>query len=127
MVRNVTMADWGFLQPGQYLIDDREGKCCPAFQPIIDAVGVPRVVLPPRSPNLNAYAECWVPSVTDEVLSQLILLSEHALRHALIQYEVHDHTEALTRGKATRSCCPQRRQKGSMKALSGVGNGWADS
>jgi putative transposase len=99
MARNVTMADWGFLQPGQYLIHDRDGKFCPAFQRIIDAVGVQRVVLPSRSPNLNAYAERWVRSVKDEVLSRLILLSEHSLRHALTQYEAHYHTERPHQGK----------------------------
>jgi|SRR5882724_3864444 len=53
MARDVTMADWGFLQPGQYLIHDRDGKFCPTFQRIIDAVGGQRVVLPPRSLSLN--------------------------------------------------------------------------
>ena len=62
MARNVTMEEWGFLSPGQYLIHDRDGKYCPAFQQIIDAAGVKRVPLPPRSPNLNAYAERWVRS-----------------------------------------------------------------
>ena len=36
IARNMTMADWGFLEPGQYLIYDRDGKFCPAFQQIID-------------------------------------------------------------------------------------------
>jgi transposase InsO family protein len=71
--RNVTMEAWGFLAPGQYLIHDRDGKYCPAFQQIIDAAGVTRVPLPPRSPNLNAYAERWVRSVKEECLSRLIL------------------------------------------------------
>jgi putative transposase len=57
VARNVTMEEWGFLAPGQYLIHDQDGKYCPAFQQIIDAAGVKRVSLPPRSPNLNAYAE----------------------------------------------------------------------
>jgi putative transposase len=26
MARNVTMEEWGFLAPGQYLIHDRDGK-----------------------------------------------------------------------------------------------------
>jgi putative transposase len=99
VARDVTMADWGFLQPGQYLIHDRDGKFCPAFQRIIDAVGVRRVVLPPQSPNLNAYAERWVRSVKDEVFSRLILFSEHSLRYALTQYEAHYHTERPHQGK----------------------------
>ena len=39
-----------------------------------------RVVLPPRSPNLNAYAERWVRSVKEECLSRLILFGERSLR-----------------------------------------------
>jgi hypothetical protein len=37
IARNVTMADWGVLVPGQYLIHDRDEKYCPAFQHLIDA------------------------------------------------------------------------------------------
>src|SRR5215831_2634688 len=73
IARNVTMADWGILSPGQYLIHDRDGKYCPAFQRLIDDAGVTLVPLPPQSPNLNAYAERWVRSVKEEALSQLIL------------------------------------------------------
>ena len=29
VARNVTMEEWGFLSPGQYLIHDRDGKYCP--------------------------------------------------------------------------------------------------
>jgi len=66
MARNVTMEAWGCLAPGPYLIHDRDGKYCPAFQQIIDAAGIARVPLPPRSPHLNAYAERWVRSVKEE-------------------------------------------------------------
>ena len=79
VARNVTMAEWGFLAPGHYLIHDRDGKFCPAFQQIIDEAGVTRVTLPPRSPNLNAYAERWVRSVKEECLSRLILCGEASL------------------------------------------------
>jgi putative transposase len=57
MARNMTMVHWGFLSPGQYLIHGRDTKFCLAFQRTIDTVGVKRLVLPPRSPNLNACAE----------------------------------------------------------------------
>src|SRR5437016_10450990 len=81
VARNITMEEWGFLAPGQYLIHDRDGKYCLAFQQIIDAAGVKRVPLPPRSPNLNAYAERWVRSVKEEALSRFILFGERALRY----------------------------------------------
>jgi putative transposase len=87
MARNLTMEEWGFLSPGHYLIHDRDGKYCPAFQQIIDAAGITRIPLPPRSPNLNAFAERWVRSVKEECLSRLILFGEKALQHALTDIE----------------------------------------
>ena len=99
VARNITMEAWGFLAPGQYLIHDRDGKYCPAFQQIIDTAGVTRVPLPPRSPNLNAYAERWVRSVKEECLSRMILCGEASLRHALTQYVAHFHHERNHQGK----------------------------
>jgi transposase InsO family protein len=99
VARNVTMEEWGLLSPGQYLIHDRDTKFCAAFQHIIDAAGVERVVLPPRSPNLNAYAERWVRSIKEECLSRLILFGEAALRHALKEYVTHYHHERNHQGK----------------------------
>jgi transposase InsO family protein len=99
MARHATMEEWGFLPPGQYLIHDRDTKFCPAFQQIIDDAGVERVVLPPRSPNLNAYAERWVRSVKEECLSRMILFGEASLRHALQEYVEHYHHERNHQGK----------------------------
>jgi putative transposase len=99
IARNVTMADCGFLSPGQSLIHDRDAKFCAAFQCTIDEAGVRRVVLPPRSPNLNAYAERWVRSVKEECLSQLILFGECSLCYALSEYGSHYHQERPHQGK----------------------------
>src|SRR5213080_3801039 len=99
VARNITMEEWGFLAPEQYLIHDRDGTYCPAFQQLIDTAGVKRVPLPPRSPNLNAYAERWVRSIKEECLSRLILFGEASLRHALTQYVEHFHSERNHQGK----------------------------
>jgi putative transposase len=99
VARNVTMEEWGMLSPGQYLIHDRDTKFCTAFQQLIDDAGVERVVLPPRSPNLNAYAERWVRSVKEECLSRLILFGEASLWHALQEYVEHYHHERNHQGK----------------------------
>ena len=93
------MVDWGFLASGQYLIYDRDGKYCPAFQHVIDVAGVKRVPLPARSPNLNAYAERWVRSVKEECLSRLILFGDRSLRYALSEYGSHYHHERPHQGK----------------------------
>jgi putative transposase len=114
IARNITMEQWGFLEPGQYLIHDRDRKFCPAFQRIIDAAGITRVPLPPRSPNLNTYAERWVRSVKEETLSQIIVFGEHALRHVLKEYIAHYHAERPHQGKGnvvlmpTAAPCQQR-------------------
>jgi putative transposase len=99
VARNVTMEGWGFLSPGQYLIHDRDGKYCPGFQQLIAVAGVTRAPLPPRSPNLNAYAERWVRSVKEEALSPLILFGERALRHTLAEYVASYHHERNHQGK----------------------------
>jgi putative transposase len=99
VARNVTMADWGVLGPGQYLIHDRDTKFCSAFQATVEVAGVKPEVLPARSPNLNAYAERWVRSVKEECLSRLILFGEGALRHALKEYVNHYHHERPHQGQ----------------------------
>jgi len=111
VARNVTMEEWGFLAPGQYLIHDQDAKYCPIFQQIIDAAGVTRVPLPPRSPNLNAYAERWVRSVKEECLSRLILFGEASLRHALAQYVEHFHHERPHQGKGNVVLMPLPRHR----------------
>jgi transposase InsO family protein len=97
--RNATMEEWGFLEPGQYLIHDRDRKYCDAFKQIIDNAGVKRLPLPPRSPWLNAFAERWVKSVKDEALSRMILFGETSLCHVLDEYLAHYHTERPHQGK----------------------------
>jgi transposase InsO family protein len=114
--RNVSMEEWGILAPGQYLIHDRDGKYYPAFRHIIDAAGITRVPLSPRSPNLNAYAERWVRSVKEEALSQLILFGERALRHALTEYLSHFHQERPHQGKGNVVLMPALRQAGPYPA-----------
>ena len=99
IARNLTMADVGFLVDHRYLIHDRDGKYCPAFDGTLTDGGVTPVQLPPRSPNLNAHAERWVRSVKDECLSKLILFGEPALRTALRAYTEHFHGERNHQGK----------------------------
>jgi transposase InsO family protein len=97
--RNLLMDLDEQAQRFRFLIRDRDTKFCPAFQQIIDAAGVKRVPLPPRSPNLNAYAERWVRSVKEECLSRFILFGEASLWHVLTQYVEHFHHERNHQGK----------------------------
>src|SRR5438874_3956818 len=71
-----------FLIHRRYLLHDHDSKYSSSFRQVIEAGSVKTLALPPRSPNLNAYAERWVRSVREECLAKLILLGEGSLRRA---------------------------------------------
>ncbi len=98
IARNVTMEGWGFLANFRFLIHDRDGKFCPAFRRLLESAGVRSMLLPARSPDLNAFAERWVRSVKEECLAKLILFGEGSLRRALGQYLAHYHHERNHQG-----------------------------
>jgi putative transposase len=58
---------------------------------------------------LHVYAERWVRSVKEEVLSKLILFGERALHHALTQYTTHFHHERSHQGIGNVILFPTRR------------------
>jgi transposase InsO family protein len=99
IARNITMEEWGFLQPGHSLIHDRDTKFCAAFKQLLDDAGVKRVPLPPRAPQLHAFAERFVRSVKEEGLSRMILFGERSLWHVLTEYVAHYHAERPHQGK----------------------------
>lgn len=99
MARNATMEETGFLVGKRYLLHDRDSKYCASFRQLIEAEKVKALALPPRSPNLNAFAERWVRSVKEECLSKLILFGERSLKRALHHYEMHYHQERNHQGK----------------------------
>jgi putative transposase len=53
----------GFLLGKRYLLHDRDTKFTQAFDGLLKASGVEPVVLPPRSPNLNAHCERFIRSI----------------------------------------------------------------
>ena len=59
MARNVTMEGCGALRDCRYLLHDRDTKYTQSFRAIIASGQVEPLVLPARSPNLNAYADRW--------------------------------------------------------------------
>jgi putative transposase len=82
MARRATDDIDGSLRTMRYVLHDRDSKFCIAFQETLRSGGVQPLVLPARSPNLNAFAERWVRSIKSECLSKLILFGEGSLRRA---------------------------------------------
>ena len=58
--------------------------------------------LPPRSPNLNAYAERFVRSIKSECVERMIFFSEAGLARALEAYAAHYHQERNHQGVGNR-------------------------
>ena len=80
IARNLTMADVGFLVDHRYLIHDRDGNYCPAFDSTLTDGGVTPVQLPPRSPNLNA---CTAPGSLDTHLCYAAWHSSYSSRASI--------------------------------------------
>jgi putative transposase len=55
-------------------------------------------LLPPRSPNLNAYAERFVRSIKEECLTRVVPLGEGHLRLLAREYVEHYHRERNHQG-----------------------------
>ena len=80
VARNLTDSEDGLLKGTRYLIHDRDPLFTPEFLTALAQVGVDSVKLPPRSPNLNSYAERFVRSIKQSCLDRMILFGEESLR-----------------------------------------------
>jgi putative transposase len=96
--RNLTDAVDGILTGKRYLIHDRDPLFTVEFLSMLDASGVKSVKLPPRSPNLNAYAERFVRSIKESCLERLILFGEGSLRRVVHEFLTHYHRERNHQG-----------------------------
>ena len=102
IARNVTDAHAGALNGKRYLILDRDTKYSEQFRQLIRNSGTEVIRLPPRSPNLNAYAERFVRSIKDECLDRMIFIGQASLRRAVTEYIEHYHRERNHQGIANR-------------------------
>ena len=106
VARNLTMADVGFLVDHRYLIHDRDGKYCPAFDTTLTDGGVTPVRLPPRSPSLNPHAELGA------VGERRVPLEADPLRRA----GVTDRVARVRRALSRRAQSPGQRQSLALSA-----------
>src|SRR6266702_150169 len=79
--RQLTDPCEGFLVGKRYVIHDRDTKCTLAFDGLLKDNGMEPIVLPPRSPNLNAYCERFVRSIKEEALDRMLMLGERSLHY----------------------------------------------
>ena len=106
IARNLSDSVDGLLTGKRYLIHDRDPLFTDEFLSTLKVVGVESVKLPPRSPNLNAYAERFVRSIKQSCLERLILFGETSLRTAVQNFVVHYHSERNHQGLDNRLIQP---------------------
>src|SRR4051794_37037718 len=105
--RNLTDAVEGIMKGKRYLIHDRDPLFTAEFLSMLADVGVRSVKLPPRSPNLNAYAERFVRSIKESCLDRLILFGEAGLKKAVQNFILHYHAERNHQGKGNQLLFPR--------------------
>ena len=98
IARNLTDAVDGFLNGKRYILIDHDGKFCPAFHAMLKDSGVEPVLLPPKSPNLNAHLERFHRSIKEEALNRMIFFGENSLRKAIAEFIEHFHSERNHQG-----------------------------
>lgn len=106
VARNLTMEGNSFFEGKKYLIHDRDTKYCKSFRRIFKQQGVEPLALPPRTPNLNAFAERWIRSIKTECLQYLIPPGRQALEYAINQYVAHYNQERTHQGVGNRVLTP---------------------
>ena len=71
---NLTDPVDGCLRSARYWLHDRGPLYTWVFGEILESAGVQPIRLPPKSPNLNAYAERFVRSIKEECLTRVVPL-----------------------------------------------------
>ena len=96
MARTLTDPVDGVLRTAHHLIHDRDPLYTQVYGEILTSSGVQPIRLPPKSPNLNAYAERFVRSIKEECLG----LTRFRGHQTLVVEGVHDaeHQKALPAG-----------------------------
>lgn len=104
--RRVTDAVDGILNGKRYLIHDGDPLFTTEFRSLVGGAGVHAIKLPPKSPNLNAFAETFVRSIKESCLDCLILSGEASLRKAVHEFVAHYHLERNHQGRQNRLIIP---------------------
>jgi transposase InsO family protein len=98
IARNLTDAMDGFFAGKRYLLHDRDPLYTKDFLTILRDCCIESVKLPPRSPNLNAYAERFVRTIKEGCLERMIFFGEDSLRNAIREFVAHYHLERNHQG-----------------------------
>ena len=132
VARNVTDCYDGFLRETRYVLVDRDNKFLP-LRGVLEGTSTNAVLLPPKSPNLNAQLQRYMRVMKSECLNRMIFFGERSLRRALAEFVAHYHGERNHQGLDNRLIEPGeevgrvegnvacRNRLGGMLRLAGAG------
>jgi putative transposase len=83
-----------------------------AFRDLLRESGVKPLLLPVRSPNLNAFAERFVGSVKSECVDRIVPLGEKHLRAAVRAFMDHYHEGRPHQGLGNELIAPKTALRG---------------
>ena len=106
VTRNRTDCFDGFLVGKRSLIHDRDPLYTAQFTKKLAAAGERCVKLPPKSLNLDAYAERFVRSIKSECLDRMIFFGGKHLRLVVNEYVEPDHAERPQGQECGANQCP---------------------
>src|SRR5262249_19092063 len=98
IARNLTAAGDRFLHGMQHVILDRDPLYTATFRHLLRDCGITPLIIPPWSPNLNAFAERFVESFKGDYVDREVRLSEGHLRAAVREFVDHYHEERPHQG-----------------------------
>ena len=90
------------MRDKRYLILDQDTNYTDQFRRFVWDNGTNVIRPPPRSPNLNAYAERFVRSIKYECLNYMISIGQASLRCAVSEYMFQYHAERNHQGLENR-------------------------
>ena len=96
--RHLTDCEDGFLKDASHLLVDRDTSFIAMRQFLEENTNTKVVLLPPKSPNLNAYMERWFRSLKTECLDRMIFFGRKSLENAVREYVEYYHAERNHQG-----------------------------
>jgi transposase InsO family protein len=88
-IRNLLMDLGERAADFRFLVRDRAGQFSGNFDAVLASAGIRAVMIPPRSPRANAFAERFVLTGRTGVTGRMLIFSERHLRSILAEYEAH--------------------------------------
>ena len=77
---------------------DRDTKFTQEFRDILKREGIESIVLPPKSPNCNAFIERFFRSLKSECLDRMIFFGQNSLEKVIKEFLIHYHAERNHQG-----------------------------